>query len=254
MNVACAPSSSSARSRSRLAAVVLTTLAVASLAVGAVGCSSSNKDPGLAANTGTQAAENNPYGVAYPTQNLGTQKRLGNTPGSVMTNYHFVGYAHHEPGSVVPTGGELQNVSLADFYDPEMRKFKVIHISVAAVWCGPCNEETDETVPVAEELLAKGIVFVQALSDGPVDGRGATKKDLDGWILKHKSNFTELLDPDLKNFGKFFNAAAVPWNANIDARTMEILSAGVGAPQKGVKGDTEQWLTWVESNPPSYQQ
>jgi hypothetical protein len=247
MNVACAPSSSS----SRLAAVVLTSLAVASLS--AVGCSSSAKDPGLAANTGTQAADNNPYGVAYPTQNLGTQQRRGTAPGSVMKNYRFVGYPHHEPGSVVPTGGELQNVQLADFFDPEMRKFKVIHISVAAVWCGPCNEETDETVPLAEELLAKGIVFVQALSDGPVDGRGATKKDLDGWILKHKANFTELLDPDLKNFGVFFNAAAVPWNANIDARTMEILSAGVGAPQKGVKGDTEQWLTWVESNPPSYQ-
>ena len=241
MNVACAPSTS------RLAAFVLSALAVS---LG--GCSSSNKDAGVAPSTGTQAAENNPYGVAYPTQNLGTQQRRGNAPGSVMKNYRFLGYPHHEPGTVIATGGEMQNVALADFFDPEQRKFKIIHVSVAGVWCGPCNAETDETVPLAEELLAKGIVFVQALGDGPVEGRGATKKDLDGWILKHKSNFTELLDPDLTNFGVFFNAAAIPWNANLDARTMEILSAGVGAPQAGVKGDTEEWLKWVESNPPSY--
>jgi hypothetical protein len=248
MNVASAPTSSSGPRR--LASVLVTALAAVSLS--AIGCSSSNKDPGIAASTGTQAAENNPYGVAYPTQNLGTQQRRGSTPGSVMKNYRFVGYPHHEPNTVVPTGGELQNVQLADFFDPEMRKFKVIHVSVAAVWCGPCVEETDETVTLAEELLKEGIVFVQALSDGPVDGRGATQKDLDAWILKHKANFTELLDPDLKNFGVFFNAAAVPWNANIDARTMEILTAGVGAPQLGVKGDTEKALKWVEENPPSY--
>lgn len=229
---------------------VLASIAVAALS--AAGCSSSTPDSGIAANTGTQAAENNPYGVAYPTQNLGTQQRRGTAPGSVMKNYRFLGYPHHEPGSPIATG-EMVNVSLADFFDPETRKFKVIHISVAGVWCGPCVEETKETVPVAGELLDKKIVFVQALGDGPVQGRGATQKDLDGWILKYKVNFTELLDPDLKNFGVFFNAAAIPWNANIDARTMEILSAGVGAPQLGVKGDAEKWLKWVDENPPSFQ-
>jgi hypothetical protein len=37
-----------------------------------------------------------------------------------------------------------------------------------------------------------------------------------------------MLDPGNQNLGVFFDAAAIPFNANIDARTMEILSTDVG--------------------------
>jgi hypothetical protein len=52
--------------------------------------------------------------------------------------------------------------------------------------------------------------------------------DLNYWVNNHKSNFTEVMDPGLTNFAGFFNAAAVPWNADIDVRTMEIIDASVG--------------------------
>jgi hypothetical protein len=42
------------------------------------------------------------------------------------------------------------------------------------------------------------------------------------------SNFTEMLDPGLHNLGHFFDAAAIPWNADVDVRTMELLDSSVG--------------------------
>ena len=119
---------------------------------------------------------------------------------------------------------------------------------MAAVWCPPCNQETEDTVQVAAALAAQKVVFVQAIDDGAIEGKPADKSDLDGWIMKHKSNFTELLDPGLTNYGQFFDAAAVPWNANVDARTMEILSSGVGAPQD-ISADVTTWTTWVDQHP-----
>ena len=58
-----------------------------------------------------------------------------------------------------------------------------------------------------------------------------------------------MLDPNVKNLGEFFQAAAVPWNANIDARSMEILSATLGAP-RDVSADVLKWVKWVDENAP----
>jgi hypothetical protein len=61
-------------------------------------------------------------------------------------------------------------------------------------------------------------------------------------------NFTMMLDPDVKNLGQFFDAAAIPWNANIDARSMEILTAGVGYNPR-ITAEVDQWLQWIDANP-----
>jgi hypothetical protein len=37
-----------------------------------------------------------------------------------------------------------------------------------------------------------------------------------------------MLDPGLLNLGSFFVASSVPWNADIDPRTMEILHSATG--------------------------
>jgi hypothetical protein len=41
-------------------------------------------------------------------------------------------------------------------------------------------------------------------------------------------NFTDMLDPGLQNLGGFFDNAAIPWNADLDVRTMELLDSSVG--------------------------
>jgi hypothetical protein len=166
----------------------------------------------------------NPDGVPYPSPagGYGHNARKGKTPGSIIQNFKFYGYPNADESK------GLQIISLADYYDPCGKRLHLLHLSVAAVWCEPCNEETVALVAAKAQLDAEHIVLVQALSDGPTKNVPATTADLKYWITENKSNFTEMLDPNLANLGVFFDAAAVPWNADIDPRTMEILDDGTG--------------------------
>ena len=224
----------------RIASSVAAALTVWAL----VGCSSGTggglEAPPPAAEGGAEA---NPYGAPYPATDLGFQARAGAAAGNRIRNYRFVGY--RTPGSGEPTA----TVSLADFYDPEGRTHKVIHLVASSVWCGPCNQETRALSAATARFQGKGIVVVQALIDGPVQGRAASTADLDGWITRHGLTFPTVLDPDVRNLGQFFNAAAVPWNAIIDARSMEILQAEVGAVAN-IDGLVAPWVQWVATNPP----
>jgi hypothetical protein len=179
---------------------------------------------GVDAGAGVKGPNTNPDGVPYPNPaaGYGHSARRGKTPGSVIENFKFLGY----PNANV--AGGLQTIALADYYDPCNKRLKLLHLSVAAVWCTPCNEETVALVAAKSMLDSEQVVLVQALSDGPTMNVGATQSDLNKWIQTNKSNFTEMLDPNLTNLGTFFDAAAVPWNADIDPRTMEILDAATG--------------------------
>jgi hypothetical protein len=166
----------------------------------------------------------NPDGIAYPmpTGGYGIDARKGKTPGSIIENFKFFGYPNADESK------GLQTIALADFYDPCGKRYKLLHLSVAAVWCVPCNEETVAFVAAKSQLDSEKVVLAQALSDGPTKNVPATTGDLKYWITENSSNFTEMLDPNLANLGVFFDAAAVPWNADIDPRTMEILDDGTG--------------------------
>lgn len=200
--------------------------AFALVLVGATGIGCGGSTAGAGADGGPQLTghDTNPDGVPYPTPpgGYGRTPRSGGTPGSVMQNFKFLGY----PDADESKG--LQTVGLADFYDPCNKRFKILHVTVAAAWCEPCNQETDAIVAARADLASRGVAVLQALDDGPVQGQPATVSDLDFWISDHKSNFTEVLDPGLQNFSGFFDAAAIPWNADLDVRTMEILDASVG--------------------------
>ncbi len=185
----------------------------------------------------------NPYGASYPTDRLGTSARAGTTAGSRLRNLQFRGYRN------AVASKELSTISMADFFDPEARKYKVIHLSAASVWCGPCVRETEDTVRITESMAAKGVVFVQALIDGRATGTGASEQDLTDWTTKFGNLFPTVLDARARNLGEFFDSASVPWNANVDARSMEILSAGTGAPPD-IGADVSKWVDWVSANPP----
>jgi hypothetical protein len=174
--------------------------------------------------TPTSGGNTNPEGIAYPSPatGYGRSARSGNTPGSIMENFVFLGY----PNAVVTPRPVA--ISLADYYDPCSKRFKLIHLTVASVWCVPCNQETDAMVAAKSQIDSQGVVVLQALADGPMQGTGATQDDLNRWIASHQPTFTELLDPGLANLSLFFNAAAVPWNCDLDPRTMEILDASTG--------------------------
>jgi len=232
-------------------------------------------DPGTSGPTvQTSCAESdqNAFGVCYPTADIGTGARSSfgsnGTPGQRIANFAFTGYQAVDTSLV--QSGSPSAVHLARFYNPSLDAIpnliggvpvKLIHLTVAAVWCGPCNEETDfisggnwtgtnpAGVSFAKELAPLGVIFVQALSDGPVVGTGATLTDLDAWIHHHQSDFTELLDPNVENLGVFFDGASVPFNMNIDARSMEILSSETGFDTTMDDTIEKQVLPWIDSHP-----
>lgn len=235
---------------------------VSSLFVMACG-SAPPPDPGTSGPTITQncsSANQNGYGVCYPTQNIGTGVRSGlltnSIPGSIIENYAFTGFMATDTTQLNTTTGTTKVIHLADFYDPQQKgvkgilddaqgnpiPIKVIHVSVAGLWCEYCQQETDfmtgsnhwgtntSTPPAswATELAPLGVVFVQAIDDGITVGTGATIADLKTWIGWHTSDVTTMLDPGNANLGVFFNGSGIPFNADIDARTMEILDAEDG--------------------------
>jgi hypothetical protein len=180
-------------------------------------------DSGIAPTT--SGGNTNPDGFPYPSppNGYGRSPRSGPTPGSIMENFKFSGYLN---AVVTP---QLQRIAMADYYDPCTKRYKVIHLTVGARWCIPCNDETVAIVAAKHQLDSEAVVILQALADGLTRNVGATQSDLDSWIAKHQPTFTEVLDPDPNPMlGAFFNAAAVPWSCDLDPRTMEILGSGTG--------------------------
>jgi len=201
---------------------------VATMAGLLLACSSAATNPSSTSGTpaGVAAPDagvaTNPDGIPYPGPPYGHVARSGLTAGNIIQNYKFLGYPNADESQ------GLQVISLANYYDPCRKRYNLLRISVAGVWCVPCNEETDAIVADKATLAADKVVIIQALGDGPTMGVGATPMDLTAWITKHMSNFTEMLDPGLANLGTFFVASAIPWNGDIDPRSMEILQSATG--------------------------
>lgn len=182
------------------------------------------------------APDTNPAGVAYPTQNVGI------TVGAILQNYKFLGYPDGNPAN------GLQPMSMAQFFDPTGAKYKMIHVQASGTWCTYCKQEIRTVIPMAQKLEERKVVWVVSLAEGDAIGTPAVKADLDDWLRQFKSNFPHFLDSGNKNFGPFYDAAALPWNANIDAKTMKILSAGVGAKttEKDILAEIDENLKKVQ--------
>lgn len=218
-------------------------LAACSSSTGSTGPEQDKGIEGTGDTSATSAPDANPEGVPYPKDNLGTNPRSGTTPGNKLLNYKFLGYPDGD------TSGGLKPVSMASFFDPSGTKFKLIHVQASGTWCVYCQEETKVVTPLRQKLADRKVVWVVSLAEGATPGTPATAKDLDKWMAQFKAPYTHLLDPGNKNFGPFYDAAALPWNANIDARSMEILSSGVGATtsEKGILDDVDKWLAQINS-------
>jgi hypothetical protein len=209
----------------KVAPLLAACLTLASLAV--AGCASKEtQDRGLegaGVESAGSAPDSNPEGVPYPKDNIGTGARKGLNAGNRIQNFKFLGYPDGDPNQ------GLQPLSLARYFDPSGTKYRIIHIQAAGVWCTACQAETKAVVPMKADLEAKKAVWLVSLAEGPTPGAASRQKDLDGWIAAFKSPFTHWLDPANANLGPFYDRTALPWNANIDARTMEILTAQTGA-------------------------
>jgi thiol-disulfide isomerase/thioredoxin len=215
-----------------------------------IACSSSattEQDPGLAGEGDTAAAsapDTNPDGVAYPTDNIGTNARSGNRAGNRIANYKFVGYPDGDPSK------GLQPISLANYFDPTGTKVKLIHIQASGSWCPHCVKELEAVSPIKDKLDERKVVWIVSLAEGPTPGTPSKVSDLDKWLDSYKPPFTHVLDSGNKNLGPFYDAAALPWNASISAKTMEILSSGTGAIEtsSGILADIDEKLEMLDSS------
>lgn len=186
--------------------------------------------------------------VAYPAGPYGISK------GSVVENYQFLGFAN---ASVMNDPAAMQNVMLADFYNPHADdptyapadastddrlygpdspygagtpKPRVLLIDVASVWCPPCNEEAKTTLP-GKHLKYKpcGGEFLLQLADSATPGVAALPADLVRWDNRYKVDYPSSLDPSSK-LAALFSQDAFPSNLIIDTRTMKIIDVEAGIP------------------------
>jgi hypothetical protein len=184
----------------------------------------------------------NPDGVAYPTDDWGFGARDGNTPGQRLPNFTFQGYRDS-----VRTGG-IQPVSMADFYDPTGARQRVLLVMVGVMWCPHCAAETAEMAALAPTLRAEGAEMVQVLIEGPDPGEGPDRCNLDDWVADKETTFTVVLDVGARRIAPYAAIDGVPWNAIVDARTMEVLDAATGAPVD-LAASVRGALEWVDAHP-----
>ncbi|MBX3234133.1 MAG: hypothetical protein KF837_42970 [Labilithrix sp.] len=187
----------------------------------------------------------NPDGVPYPTDHLGGRERSPLRPGDRIPPYTFRGYRDGDRSK------GLQPIGIAEYFDPTQSRHKVLHVQLAATWCGICSAELTATVPVTKELNARGIALLQVVVAGATASAGPSQAELDGWVDRHGSNFHTAIDVGARRLGAIgVNGSAMPHDLLIDTRTMEILDSSLGAPLDVAKYG-QDGLDFVEKNPPS---
>ncbi len=191
-----------------------------------------SKDAGADAPTG---GELNPYGVAYPTDHIGTRWRSGATRGDRISNLSMQGYPQ---GSTT-----LGSISLADLYDPQGKTHDVVVLMAGALW----DTFTPQTL-AAIKGSTKRIATLAILGEGPSPGTAATLTNLSAWRASYPWA-TTALDAGFVKLGPFLDRMALPLVMFIDARTMEIASGGVGAM---TTQDVDTAVAAVTSLPAAY--
>jgi hypothetical protein len=90
-------------------------------------------------------------------------------------------------------------------------------VSIAGVWCVPCQMETAQFESrITAAYAGRGVRLIQVVVDGPVRGGGATLGDCQGWVSRYGLTNTELLDSGGAMTGPFFPSGSLPSTIIID--------------------------------------
>jgi hypothetical protein len=175
--------------------------------------------------------------VNYPPPPYGTQIA------STMENFKFKGW--HKPGEMGWNPDTFEDVSIADFYDPNGEKgIKYIMLNASAVWCTVCRAEYKEfnAKGTYATYNAQGVEFIGAIfEDGSNPPKPAKPEDLEWWGSTYNVQFPMILDPGFK-LGQFFTADATPMNLIIDARTMKVVGKVLGGNTEVLFGQLDALL------------
>ncbi|MEZ4226629.1 MAG: redoxin domain-containing protein [Polyangiaceae bacterium] len=170
----------------------------------------------------------------------------GTNTGSVMANFTFRGWK--KPTEVAYDETKFEDMSMADFYDPDGSKgVKVIMLNASAVWCTVCRAEYNKfkNEGTYGKYKAMGAEFISAIFEDAANPPNPSKPaDLAWWGSTYQVEFPMVLDPGFK-LGQFFTADATPMNLLIDARNMVIIGKYLG-------GDTTAMFAQLEQHVASY--
>lgn len=223
---------------------------VAGLAIGVSACAlascSSDKEPDFP-DPDVAGRDVNPDGIAYPTDHIGGEKRSALRRGDRIPNFTFQAYVDGDRAA------GLKTISLADYYDPKQKRWKLLHLEVASTWCAICSSEAEATVIAKEPLGKEGVAYLEVIVSGAAAGEGPSLSEVDSWVSRHKSNFTTGIDVRARRLGSIGVAVDVmPWDIMIDTRTMEILDSSGGAPADIVVFD-RSYLALLAKITPAYE-
>ncbi len=192
-----------------------------------------------------------PDGTGQPAANAAQYPAgpYGISPGRVIANYQFVGYAN-----AAEHNDTMQPIQLADFYNPSGEevfpegspygagepKPKVLLIDVSSVWCGPCKVEAESVLPrLYEQYQPLGGEFLVQLADGRNPGEPAVPRDLYRWTTQYDVQYPSAIDPSYK-LGALFQADAFPANMLVKTKDMTIVEVVSGVPAE----DSRFWRTF----------
>ena len=203
-------------------------------------CGSSTSDP--FDDPDVTGRDVNPDGVPYPTDHIGGAERTRSRPGDRIPNFTFQGYVNGDRS-------KLQTISLADYFDPERKRHRLLVVQFAATWCAYCSQELDETAKVKDELAAEGAVFLQILVSGAQLQKGPSLDEATQWHARHAMTYGLGIDVGARRVTRIgVDGSVMPWDARIDTRTMEILESSGGSPAD-VARYVREGLDFVNKNP-----
>jgi hypothetical protein len=152
----------------------------------------------------------------------------GSQVGSVMANHAFLGW--RDPVMSRYDQNRLEEVSLADFYDPRGDAVELIVVNASAVWCPVCKLEMREidSLDLASSYRQSKVALVATLFEDR-SREPAKPSDLALWGtgLGFSVEVPLVLDTGFE-LGPYFTDSATPLNIVIDARTMTILAEYMG--------------------------
>ncbi len=185
----------------------------------------------------------NPRGVVYPSDHIGTQQRQNTIPGDRIANLAFRGYH----GGAVQE--QLETLSLAEYYDPSAADHRALYIFSAASWCVICKRVATQLESRGAELEARGVRILVLLVNGAEPNEGPSLAALDGFAAVHPMRLDLGVDVRATAMGAY-GLQGVPFNLLIDTRSMEILDAQVGEPD--LDAYVKAGLDFTANDPPAY--
>lgn len=226
-------------------------------AIAVAGCSASALDvpadpQGTSAPIETSACERNFYDdevVCYPTDDIGVRFRVPLTGkpsgyvGARLPNVSVFGYLEVDPSQPIDTSIGPRAISMAEFYDPESRRLRVLQLLRYEPFCPSAVSEARAIVAYSVELAHRGVLTL-AITAHTSSEDPATAGDLDTWIEEQQINYTAAIgtQPVLD-----VDPSCNPVFVYVDARSMEVL--GAAYDNDGKYAQLEQWVDWASKNP-----